>query len=145
MVGYADTKKLITDITGEDVKMNRYRDETMRYERRIRDLLDGTELSSGDCDEIKIEFNNSKTDDLYATCEFIVFHTEDIAMIEWIEVQPSITGNGVARTLRRDMLDEIEDKDVYTNIINESMISVATDQGFKQIQSGCLDGWFVRK
>lgn len=143
MVDFSSTKRRIEDITDDEVRVNISKYREMKDSASVKDLIQNTELSSGSCNRYVIRFKSSETDDLYAKCEYLLFHTENIALIEWTEVVEPITGNGIGRVLRKEAIDHIGERTIYTNIVNANLISVAIDQGFKQIQEGQLKGWFV--
>jgi len=76
-------------------------------------------------------------------------HSDRVAYIKWIEVDSSIRNNGVGTKIRKDMIRDINGNSrqtIYTDIIDERLISVAKKQGFERITDGSsIDGWFVRE
>lgn len=140
---FSSTKRRIEDVTDDEVKVNINKYREMKDSASVADLIQNTKLSSGSCNRFLVRFKSAETEDLYAKCEYLLFHTEDIALIEWTEVVEPITGNGIGRVLRKEAIEHIGDRTIYTNIVNANLISVAIDQGFRQIQDGALKGWFV--
>lgn len=145
MSDFSGTKKRIENVTGEKIEKNTDEFRTVRDTGSVEELIDNTELTSGSCNRVFIEFRDAETGDMRAKCEYLKFHTEDIGLIEWMEVHESITGEQIGRMLRKEMIDDMEDRKIYTNIINTSLISVAIDQGFRKIREGELKGWFVQE
>ena len=143
MSDFSLTKRRIEETTDNKVRVDISKYREMKDSASVNDLIENTELSSGSCNRFLIRFKSAETDELYAKCEYLLFHTEDVALIEWTEVVESITGNGIGRVLRKEAIEQMGDRTIYTNIINSNLITVAIDQGFKQIRDGPLKGWFV--
>lgn len=80
----------------------------------------------------------------YAEARYVIFQEYSIGVIDWIQVNLNIRGNGIGRLIRSEVLSDMNDMDIiYSKIVNDKLISVAIDQGFKKIRHGDLKGWFI--
>lgn len=143
---YENVKSQIESIVDETVELSSNSIDKMCESKDTEKLYNCTRLSSTSATEHSFIFRGSESDTKYAECRYLEFHTEKIGLIQWLEVNESIRSNGVGRCLRGEMIDDMRCKDIatiYTKLIDSRLVSVAIDQGFRQIQSGDLDGWFV--
>lgn len=108
-------------------------------------------MSSTDLVSIKngetyiIDFVGSNDNIIYAKVRYVIFQNNSIGVIDWIEVHKDIRNNGIGRLLRSKVVSDMRNLDkIYSKIINDKLISVAIDQGFKKIESGDLVGWYIR-
>lgn len=145
---YSNVAQRIEDLVDEPVDISTKSYDKMSDEGKAVSLESHTKLSSTSAKEKNVYFRNEETGTQYAECRYFLFHTEDIALIQWLEVHEDIRSNGIGRILRSSMIADIEAHGydtIYTNIIDSCLISVVIDQGFKQINHGGLEGWFVKE
>lgn len=147
MVGYPNTELILMEETGETILAQKNTDEgvSKQTEHTTR-MLESDVISSTKCDDTQVRFKNTKEENrIYAECQYLVFQNDNVAYIEWLEVDKDLQGNDIGRTLRGEMVNEIgEDKTIYSHITHTGLISVALNQGFRKIRKGRLGGWFVR-
>lgn len=80
----------------------------------------------------------------YAEARYVIFQEYSVGVIDWIQVHFDIRGNGIGRMIRSEVLSDMSDLDnIYSKIVNDRLVSVAIDQGFKKIKHGELEGWFI--
>lgn len=142
MTDFSGTIRRIESVTGKAVKKNVDRFDAPSNLNPVEKLINNTELRSDSCERVLVRFRDSET--TRARCEYLLFQTENIGLIEWTEVHESVTGEQIGRILRKEMVEKMDGNTIYTNIMNTRLISVAIDQGFRKIQEGELKGWFVR-
>lgn len=147
---YELTKNRIEDHINEQIKINRKSLDKSFDSNDSGDpnrLIKYTDIPTEKANVHTISFNGEETNQEYAVCKYIIFNQSNISLIDWLEVSDQIQNKGIGRMLRREMISEMDSKNIniiYTRIINHKIISVVIDQGFRQIQDGGLKGWFVR-
>lgn len=93
----------------------------------------------------KVLFEVKKTSNVLAELRFTTFNKTDILYLGWLEVRDPIRGEDISRQLRREFIDNFGHRyNIYTDINSTRLISVAIDQGFRQIENGDLEGIYVR-
>lgn len=147
MTSYNYVQKQLEKITDKEITINIENGKNYSKETPSDVLLESTDkVSENSCTRSNVKFINDKSGECLAHAEFSEFDSESIAVIDWIEVQERLRGNGIGRVLRKAVVKDLsEKKEIYTAIENGKMISVALDQGFKQIDEGELSEWFVRR
>lgn len=143
MTGYPNTELMLTKETGEIILAQRDEYEKVhRTTQKVTSMLEADVVTSYECDKTKIIFRNTKEDDdwIYAQCEYLVFQGDNVAYIEWIEVDKELQNNGIGQTLIEEMVNEIDRYSIYSKISNVNIISVAIDQKFRKIRDGRLKG-----
>jgi predicted GNAT family acetyltransferase len=147
---YDLTKHKIEEYINEQIKINRKSLDKSFDPNNSGDpnrLIKYTDIPTEKANVHTISFNGEETNQEYAVCRYIIFSQSNISLIDWLEVNDQIQNKGIGRILRREMISEMDSKNInimYTKIINHKIISVVIDQGFRQIQDGGLKGWFVR-
>ena len=92
-----------------------------------------------------ISFQNEVTSDSLVEIQFVFFDGSQVMYLEWLKVQEELRGEGISRQVRREFIDSFANRyDIYTNIKSPKLITVAIDQGFRQIEQGELEGLYVR-
>lgn len=138
-------------------RINDYIDENVSLDIRSEDkLLEGQDeyilsnqniINNKEATINNIIFKGSETNRVYAQSKFAIYNSDSVGIIKWIEVHNDIRGIGLSRLLRKEVLSFMDDVDeIYTNIVDSKLISIAIDQGFRQIRSNNeMNGWFVRE
>lgn len=139
------TRKKLEKLTNEDISLSK--------DRRIIDLgeiySDILDYETGEVNHIGTRIKITFSSQGKFHCEFlysIVKSASDkIAIIEWMKVSDELGNNGIGRTLRKEATDTIgSDYRIYSKIVNENLLSVAEDQGFKKIRTDKLNDWFIK-
>jgi len=146
MTSYDHVRKRLEKILDENITLNVEKGNPHSKETPSDILVETTEKFSGaSCTSSTIQFVSDKSGECLAHAELSTFDSEQIAVIDWIEVEKELRGNGIGRLLRKAVVEDLSNnKEIYTAIENDKMISVALDQGFKQIDEGELSEWFIR-
>lgn len=143
---YNNTLNKISELTEREVDVSTDKKDTSIDEGMER-IIESSEFEihkSGGSSK-RVLFEVEKTSDVLAKLRFTTFDKPAVLYLEWLEVRDPIRGEGVSRQLRREFIDNFGHKyDIYTNINSTRLISVAIDQGFKQIESGDLNGMYMR-
>ena len=147
MTSYNYVRKQLEKITDKEITINIENGKNYSKETPSDVLLESTKkFSENSCTSSNVQFITEKSGKCLAHAELSEFDSEPIAVIDWIGVEKELRGNGIGRLLRKAVVEGLSDKkEIYTAIENDKMISVALDQGFKQIDEGELSEWFVRK
>lgn len=124
-IHHRESKKI--DVTDHEVLKNNTKIESFENGKKITIRLMG--LDSG----LK-----------YAEARYVQLESYSVGVIDWIEVHSDIRGNGIGRLIRSEVVSNMNNIDtIYSKIINDKLITVAIDQGFKKIKYGGLEGWFI--
>lgn len=90
-----------------------------------------------------LKFKTKRSGETLAQFEFAVFESDRVAYFHWISVEEPIRRKGVARKIRKTVLDQIPYwvNYIYSNPMSPAGENLAKSQGFVDIDDSVLKGW----
>ena len=73
-------------------------------------LLESKKFSENSCTSSNVQFITEKSGECLAHAELSEFDSEPIAVIDWIEVEKELRGNGIGRLLLKAVVEDLSDK-----------------------------------
>lgn len=108
------------------------------------ELSKKTNLSCLNGRTVTVKICGSNTGMEYARLEYVVFDSEPIALIEYLEVDKNIRSNGIATQFRSDLIKSLSEVDsIYSKVSNEKLESVVRRHDFRPLSERPSDNWYV--
>lgn len=90
-----------------------------------------------------LKFKTKESEETLAQFEFATFESDRVAYFHWISVEEPIRRNGVARKIRKTVLDQIPYwvNYIYSDPMSPAGEKLAKSQEFVDIDDNILEGW----